>query len=30
MCRLKTIEPVEQLNPMISPNFKYLVYEAED
>ena len=30
MCRLNTNEPVEQLNPMISPNFEFPVYEAEE
>jgi len=30
MCRLNTNEPVEELNPMISPNFKFPVYEAEE
>jgi len=30
MCRLNTHEPVEQPNPMISPNFEFPVYEAED
>jgi len=30
MCRLNTHEPVEQPNPMVSPNFEFLVYEAED
>jgi len=30
MCRLNTHEPVEQLNPMVSPNFEFPVYEAED
>jgi len=30
MCRLNTHEPVGRPNPMVSPNFEFLVYEAED
>jgi len=30
MCRLNINEPVELLNPMISPNFEFPVYEAEE
>jgi len=30
MWRLNTHEPVEQPNPMVSPNFEFPVYEAED
>jgi len=30
MCRLNINEPVERLNPMISPNFEFPVYEAEE
>jgi len=29
MCRLNINEPVEQDNPMLSPNFEFPVYEAE-
>jgi len=30
MRKLNTHEPVEQPNSMISPNFEFPVYEAED
>jgi len=30
MCRLDTHEPVGRPNPMVSPNFEFPVYEAED
>jgi len=30
MCRLNINEPVARLNPMISPNFEFPVYEAEE
>jgi len=30
MCRLNTHEPVRRPNPMISPNFEFPVYKAED
>jgi len=30
VCRLSINEPVEQDNPMLSPNFEFPVYEAEE
>jgi len=30
MCRLNINEPVEQDNPMLSPNFEFPMYEAEE